>query len=198
MSVFAVFATNLCSLNSKILRYPVTCVTVTFYRYAAHLEVCMGLRPVRSRSASRRITNSSKERESSSYSELVSDDEDDISFNLADKRKKRKGRNGSKKLKGCRAIMYHFLFTCACLIAGTPSKKVSTEPDEPIDVEGEAYDLLSLQDLLHDSSRGSSPAGSTGSSSGITGSKRRNDKSAKTKRRKERASPNGNGSGANN
>lgn len=53
----------------------------------------------RSRNASRRVANNSRERENSSYTGVPSDDDDDLYWNSGDKRKKKKDRNGNKKLK---------------------------------------------------------------------------------------------------
>lgn len=139
--------------------------------FAPHLEVCMGMGRSRSRNASRRIANNSRERENSTYSSGVpSDDEDDMDWGSGDKRKKKKDRNGNKKLKG--------------------NSKKSTDLNDSaesinIDVEGEADDILNLRDLMQDLSRGPSPADSVSSS----GSTKRRDKS-KNKKRKERVSPN--------
>ncbi|KAK4885059.1 hypothetical protein RN001_001330 [Aquatica leii] len=138
--------------------------------FAPHLEVCMGMGRSRSRNASRRIANSSRERENSSYTGIASDDEDDMDWSSGDKRKKKKDRNGNKKLKG-------------------NSKKANDMNDSVesinIDVEGETDDILSLRDLMQDFTRGPSPADSVSSS----GSTKRRDKS-KNKKRKERVSPN--------
>jgi len=137
--------------------------------FAPHLEVCMGMGRSRSRNASRRIANSSRERENPSYGSIPSDDEDDMDWNSGDKRKKKKERNGNKKLKS------------------TPKKVSEIDPVESlnIDVEGEGDDILNLRDLLQDFTRGPSPADSVSSS----GSTKRRDKS-KSKKRKERSSPN--------
>lgn len=137
--------------------------------FAPHLEGCMGMGRSRSRNASRRIANSSRERESSSYGGVPSDDEDDMDWNSGDKRKKKKDRNGSKKLKG------------------TPKKNNEMDSIESlnIDVEGETDDILNLRDFLQDFTRGPSPADSVSSS----GSTKRRDKS-KSKKRKDRSSPN--------
>ncbi|KAF5273137.1 hypothetical protein FQA39_LY07627 [Lamprigera yunnana] len=137
--------------------------------FAPHLEVCMGMGRSRSRNASRRIANSSRERENSSYTGVLSDDEDDMDWSSGDKRKKKKDRNGNKKVKAL-------------------SKKATDLNDSiesiNVDVEGETDDLLSLRDLMQDFSRGPSPADSVSSS----GSTKRRDKS-KNKKRKERVSP---------
>ncbi|XP_011505350.1 PREDICTED: ataxin-7-like protein 3 [Ceratosolen solmsi marchali] len=67
-------------------------------RFATHLEKCMGMGRNSSRIASRRIANNSKDL--TSYGGVVSDDDDDVDWSLNnDKRKRRKDRNGLKKLK---------------------------------------------------------------------------------------------------
>ncbi|KAG8036753.1 hypothetical protein G9C98_004075 [Cotesia typhae] len=67
-------------------------------RFATHLEKCMGMGRNSSRIASRRIANSSKDM--SNFSGIISDDDDDADWSVAnDKRKRRKDRNGIKKSK---------------------------------------------------------------------------------------------------
>lgn len=67
-------------------------------RFATHLEKCMGMGRNSSRIASRRIANNTKDL--SNYHGLVSDDEDDADWSVNnDKRKRRKERNGMKKIK---------------------------------------------------------------------------------------------------
>ena len=73
--------------------------SVAACKFATHLEKCMGMGRNSSRIASRRIANNSKDL--TTYTGIVSDDEDDVdwSLNNNDKRKRKKERNGFKKLK---------------------------------------------------------------------------------------------------
>lgn len=67
-------------------------------RFATHLEKCMGMGRNSSRIASRRIANNSKDL--STFSGVISDDDDDVDWSLNnDKRKRRKDRNGMKRTK---------------------------------------------------------------------------------------------------
>ncbi|KAJ8684576.1 hypothetical protein QAD02_020368 [Eretmocerus hayati] len=67
-------------------------------RFATHLEKCMGMGRNSSRIASRRIANNSKDL--TTFSGVVSDDDDDVDWSIYnDKRKRRKDRNGFRKLK---------------------------------------------------------------------------------------------------
>ncbi|XP_014207751.1 ataxin-7-like protein 3 [Copidosoma floridanum] len=67
-------------------------------RFATHLEKCMGMGRNSSRIASRRIANNSKDL--TTYTGAISDDDDDVDWSMNnDKRKRRKDRNGLRKLK---------------------------------------------------------------------------------------------------
>lgn len=67
-------------------------------RFATHLEKCMGMGRNSSRIASRRIANNSKDL--TTFTGVISDDDDDVDWSVNnDKRKRRKDRNGIKKLK---------------------------------------------------------------------------------------------------
>lgn len=68
-------------------------------RFATHLEKCMGMGRNSSRIASRRIAKNTTD--TATFTGItVSDDEDDVDWSLNnDKRKRKKDRNGFKKLK---------------------------------------------------------------------------------------------------
>lgn len=71
-------------------------------RFANHLRSCMGMgRKSRSCNASKRVVNSSKDREnSSSYGAAVSDDDDDPDWGSGEQRKKKKDKNKNRNTRG--------------------------------------------------------------------------------------------------
>ncbi|CAH0550175.1 unnamed protein product [Brassicogethes aeneus] len=144
--------------------------------FAPHLEKCMGMGRAssRSRNATRRVVANNKDSDGGSYSGVASDDDKDVNWNLGDKRRKKKTRNGSKKSKG------------------STKKNYDSEPLESlnVDVEGDDDDLTNLRDILHlqDHSNSTSPADSASSSQSSSSKKKDKSKSKKSSKR-DKSSP---------
>lgn len=81
---------------------PICNRVVSAKRFAPHLENCMGMGRKRSRNPSRMVNNNNnnnnKDRETS-YGGVASDNEDDVDWGSADKRKKKKTNSRIKKAK---------------------------------------------------------------------------------------------------
>lgn len=94
--------------KTQVCVCPICDRAVAATKFAPHLAWCMGMGRSCSRNASRRVASSSKDRESnSSFSGVPSDDEDDIDWNSATKRGKKKKKNGNKRPKGILTNLFH-------------------------------------------------------------------------------------------
>lgn len=145
--------------------------SVAAQRFAPHLAECMGSGRLRSRKGGRmNLINSSN---CNGGATEVQSDDDDVDWSSAEKRRKKKHRNG--KQKGKRKT------------EGTPKKNATPDSDvcyEAIDYE--AIHRIIMEDLMKSKASTESAAVNSTSSSSTTSSSKRRDKSKSKKSRRDR------------